>query len=123
MVVVGGGRWWWVVAGGGRALETAGGHRGQFPRTDFGPEAGIYSSSNTVRTPKATLVWGITMYMQFGRKSDYWSYPSRIKVPDDIFNDAGLEFVPERSLNLIFLWVSLTVRATVFVPHCWISSF
>ena len=32
--------WWWVVVGGGgsgRPLEATGGHRGQFPRTDFGP--------------------------------------------------------------------------------------
>ena len=37
-MVVGGGRWWWMVdGGGGRPLEATGGHRGQFPRTDFGP--------------------------------------------------------------------------------------
>ena len=56
LVVVGG--WWWVMAGGGgRPREATGGHRGQFPRTDFGPAAGIYSL-NAVRTPKATLTWG-----------------------------------------------------------------
>ena len=45
--------------GGGRPREATGGHRGQFPRTDFGPAAEIYSSNNAARTPKATLVWGI----------------------------------------------------------------
>ena len=39
LVVVGGGAWWWVVmdGGGGRALEVKRDHRGQLPRTDFGP--------------------------------------------------------------------------------------
>ena len=33
-----------------------GGRRGQFPRTDVGLAAEIYSSTNTARTPKATLL-------------------------------------------------------------------
>ena len=37
---------------GGRPMETTEDHRGQFPRTDFGPVPGISG-----RTPKATLVW------------------------------------------------------------------
>ena len=35
---MGGGGWWVVVVGGsGRPLEAPGDHRGQLPRTDFGP--------------------------------------------------------------------------------------
>ena len=30
----------------------------QVPRTDSGPAARVYSSTNTARTPKATLLWG-----------------------------------------------------------------
>ena len=57
-VVSGGGRSWWVVAGGGGLCrEAPGGHRGKFPRTDFGLAVGI-QSSNAARTPKASLVWG-----------------------------------------------------------------
>ena len=45
-VVVGGGGWWWVVevavcGSGGRPLEATGDHRGQSPRTDFGPVSGV----------------------------------------------------------------------------------
>ena len=62
-VMVGCGRWWWVVGGGRwrRSLEAAGGHGGHFPRTDFGLSAGIYSSNNAARTPKALLVGGINV--------------------------------------------------------------
>ena len=58
-VVAGGGRWWSVVVvgGHGRPREATGGRRGQFPRTDSSPTEGIYSSDNTAKTPKATLVW------------------------------------------------------------------
>ena len=50
-MVVGGGGWWWVVVGGaGLWWEAPGVHRGQFPRTDVGPAAGIYSSTNNART-------------------------------------------------------------------------
>ena len=56
-LVVGGGRW---VVVGGRPLEATGGHRGQFPRTDVDQASQIYSSTNTARTSKASLVWGST---------------------------------------------------------------
>ena len=57
LVVCGGGwRWWMVVDGGGWPLETKGYHRGQFPRTDFGPVSGIKSSYNAARIPKAFLL-------------------------------------------------------------------
>ena len=63
-MVVGGGRWWWGLGGGGGGmpLEAAGGHRGQFPRTDFGLASQALSSNNAARTPKATLVWGINQF-------------------------------------------------------------
>ena len=38
--------------------EATGSNRGQFPRTDFGPEKRMCSSSNTAKTPEATRVWG-----------------------------------------------------------------
>ena len=55
--------------GGGRPLEATGGHRGQFPRTDFGLASQIYFCYNTAGTPKATLVWGIILLQTPGAKS------------------------------------------------------
>ena len=43
-----------------RPMEATGGNGGQIPRTDFSPAFQIYSSTNTARTPKALLVWGMT---------------------------------------------------------------
>ena len=41
--------------------------------------------------------------------------------------DWNVCFTTELRFNLFFpphrLWVSLTVRTSVFVPHCWFSSF
>ena len=48
-----------MVVGGGSPLETTGDHRGQFPQSDFGQAAAIYSSNNAAMTPKVTLVWRI----------------------------------------------------------------
>ena len=65
VVVVGGGRWWWVVVGGwvggggDRPLEAPGGHRGQFPRTDFGLVAGIDSSKKTLTTLSEPLQFAL----------------------------------------------------------------
>ena len=40
-----------VVGGGKMPLKATGGHRGQFPRTDLGPAAGIYFSRPTPPGP------------------------------------------------------------------------
>ena len=45
------------MGGAGRLLETKEDHKGQFPRTDFGPVSGIESSNNAVKTTNATHVW------------------------------------------------------------------
>ena len=54
MVVVGVGGWWQVV------VVVGGPRRPQMPvpAHRFGPVSGIWSSTNNVRTPKATPVWG-----------------------------------------------------------------
>ena len=69
VVVVGGGGWWWVEGGGGRPLENTGDHKGQFPRTDFGLVLATSSSTNTAKTPKATLVYGKTTFLDTHRHS------------------------------------------------------
>ena len=45
---------------GGRPRETSGDHIGPFPRTEFIPVYGIEICTHPARTPKATLVSGIT---------------------------------------------------------------
>ena len=60
---------WIFVLQGGRPWEAPGGHRGQFPRTDSGLAAGIYSSNDAARTPKAAFAWGV---MSNHISSDPW---------------------------------------------------
>ena len=74
-----------VVGGGGRRpLEALGGHSGQFPRTDFGPLAGIDSS----RTHEATLGSGMKPFEE--------QFVNNLYIVKRIFR---IEYRPIRSLQ------------------------
>ena len=103
-MVVGGGEWWWVVVvgGHGRPREATGGHRGKFPRTDFG----MFRKSSPLPTPPGSRKLG-----SFTEKNTFIHCHFHIEVA------SCMEFGGRFRYGVLLRYETNSINGVEFSPH------